>query len=97
MYTVYILSNAARNLFYISATKNLKADLRKLDLDRANGTPDPRLYGCYDLMYWEEVGTQQEATKLEIEIKAFSTRKKLALIHELNPRMIAFNAAIMLE
>ena len=81
-YFVYILSNKSRML-YAGATNNLE---RRLFEHRERFVPGfPERFGLTRLVYYEVTGNVEAAITREKEIKGWVRRKKVALIHSLNP------------
>jgi putative endonuclease len=81
-YHVYILSNKSRTL-YIGVTNNLERRLYEHKMKLVPGFT--ARYGIAMLVYYEQSGDINAAITREKEIKGWVRRKKVALIHSLNP------------
>src|SRR3972149_4591478 len=81
-YFVYILSNKSRML-YVGVTNNLE---RRLFEHREKLVPGfTSRYNLSKLIYFESTGDVMAAITREKEIKGWVRRKKVALIHSMNP------------
>jgi len=84
-YYVYILTNAARTVFYIGVTNDL---IRRTYEHREHFVDGfTKRYRVDRLVYFEEFATAYDAITREKELKKWSRRKKLALIQEDNPSL----------
>ena len=81
-YSVYILSNFGRTVFYIGVTNNL---WRRL-LEHRNGEGKfTSEYKCHDLMYYEDFSDIRNAIAREKQLKNWKREWKIKLIRESNP------------
>ncbi len=81
-YWVYILSNQSRML-YVGVTNDLE---RRLAEHRARLTSGfAERYGLTRLVYFESTGDVQAAIAREKQLKSWVRRKKVALVHSVNP------------
>ncbi len=82
-YHVYILTNQRHTVLYTGVTGNLAQRIRQhKEKERPGFT---RRYNVDKLVYLEAYDEVHEALAREKQIKAGSRRKKLDLIHHLNP------------
>ncbi len=78
MFYVYILQSKKDNRYYIGYTSDLKA---RLDFHNSGRQRSTRHRIPFELIYYEEFQTKQEALKREKEIKSYkggNSFKKLA-------------------
>jgi len=81
-YFVYILSNKSRML-YVGVTNSLERRLFEHRMKLVPGFTER--YGLTKLVYYESTGDVNSAIAREKQIKGWVRRKKVALIHSLNP------------
>jgi putative endonuclease len=81
-YFVYILSNKSRML-YVGVTNNIERRIFEHCNKLVPGFPER--YGLTRLVYYESTGGVNSAINREKQIKGWVRRKKVALIHSLNP------------
>ncbi len=81
-YYVYILSNKSRML-YVGVTNSLERRVLEHKLKLVPGFT--KHYGLNKLVYCEATNDVSAAIAREKEIKGWVRRKKVALIHSLNP------------
>lgn len=81
-YFVYILSNKSRML-YVGVTNNLERRLFEHQMKLVPGFTER--YGLGGLVYYELTSDVNSAIAREKQIKGWVRRKKVALIHSLNP------------
>ena len=85
-YSVYILSNFARTVFYIGVTNNLQTRMR---WHRNNeGCEFTNKYKCHYLMYYEDYADIRNAIAREKQLKNWLRKWKIELIREDNPDLI---------
>jgi len=85
-YSVYILSNFARTVFYIGVTNNLQSRMRK---HRNNeGGVFTSKYKCHYLMYYEDYADVRNAIAREKQLKNWIRKWKIELIRKENPDLI---------
>jgi putative endonuclease len=84
-YTVYILTNRYRTVYYIGMTDNLVRQLRAHRSGR--GSVFTARYRVTDLIYAETYLTPRDAIRREKQLKGWRHAKKLALIHTINPNL----------
>jgi len=82
-YTVYILTNRYRTVYYIGMTNNLARRLREHRSGRGSGFT--ARYRVTDLIYTEAYSTSRGAIRREKQLKGWRHAKKLALIQTINP------------
>ena len=82
-YTVYILTNRYRTVYYIGMTNNLIRRLREHRSRR--GSRFTARYRVTDLIYTETYPTPRDAIWREKQLKGWRRDKKLALIRDVNP------------
>ena len=85
-YSVYIVSNYARTVFYTGVTSNLES--RILDHKLGTGSGFTSEYKCYYLMYYEDYSDIRNAIAREKQLKKWRREWKIALIRKENPEMI---------
>ena len=81
-YFVYVLSNKSRML-YVGVTSNLERRLFEHRMKLVPGFTEH--YGLTKLVYYESTDDVNAAITREKQIKGWVRRKKVALIHSLNP------------
>jgi putative endonuclease len=85
-YSVYILSNFARTVFYIGVTNNLQIRMRQ---HRNNeGGEFTSKYKCHFLMYYEDYGDIRNAIAREKQLKNWRREWKIVLIRKDNTDLI---------
>ena len=85
-YSVYLLSNFARTVFYTGVTNNLQTRMRQ---HRNNeGSSFTCKYKCHFLMYYEDYADIRNAIAREKQLKKWLREWKIALIRKENPNMI---------
>jgi putative endonuclease len=72
MYCTYILYSVSYNRYYIGHSENVTARLLRHNSKKVNST---RPYIPWNLVYYEEYATRQEAASRELEIKKKKSRK----------------------
>ena len=82
-YYVYIATNPTNTTFYTGVTNNLTRRIWEHKLHY--GSTFTSKYNIVKLVYYETFIDIKEAIKREKQIKAGSRKKKLDLIHSLNP------------
>lgn len=82
-YTVYILTNRYRTVFYIGVTSDLVRRLREHRSGRGRGFT--ARYRITDLIYTETYSTPQDAIRREKQLKGWRRAKKLAHVRAVNP------------
>jgi putative endonuclease len=82
-YTVYILTNRYRTVYYIGVTNDLVRRLRAHRSGRGSGFT--ARYRITDLIYIEAYPTPRDAIRREKQLKGWRRAKKLALICAVNP------------
>ncbi|MFL5809327.1 MAG: GIY-YIG nuclease family protein [Flavisolibacter sp.] len=86
-YVVYILTNKLRTVLYTGVTNSLKDRLIEHYQNRGNPKTFTGKYHAHYLLYYESFENITEAIRREKEIKAWSRKKKMALINTLNPSL----------
>lgn len=85
-YIVYIVTNTKRTVFYIGITNNIQKrwyqHKEKIHLNSFTAR-----YNLTDLIYIERYTDISVAIKREKQLKKWSKKKKIALIHMQNPMM----------
>ena len=85
-YSVYILSNFARTVFYIGVTNDLYTRIRQ---HRNNeGSAFTSKYKCHYLMYYEDYSDVRNAIAREKQLKNWLRKWKIELIRKENPDLI---------
>ncbi|HKB44075.1 MAG TPA: GIY-YIG nuclease family protein [Chitinophagaceae bacterium] len=85
-YSVYILSNFARTVFYIGITSNLETRIWQ---HRNNeGGAFTSKYKCHYLMYFEDYSDIHNAIAREKQLKNWQRGWKIELIRKENPDLI---------
>jgi putative endonuclease len=86
-YTTYITSNPNRTTFYTGVTNNIHRRLLEHYDNRGKKETFAGRYYCYELVYYENYFTINEAIDREKELKDLSRVLKLELIKTMNPRL----------
>ena len=81
-YTVYILTNRYRTVYYVGMTNNLARRLSEYRSVR--GSLFTSRYRVTDLIYTEAYPTPRDAIRREKQLKGWRRAKKLALVHGVN-------------
>lgn len=82
-YSVYILSNFARTVFYTGVTNMAE---KRIQEHRSNeGSVFAAKYKCYFLVYFEDYNDINNAIAREKQLKNWKREWKLKLIREHNP------------
>jgi putative endonuclease len=84
-YSVYILSNHARTVFYVGVTSNLES--RVCEHKQGVGSTFTAKYKCHYLMYWEDFNHIDIAIAREKQLKKWLRKWKIELIRQNNPEM----------
>jgi len=85
-YSVYILSNFSRTVFYTGVTSNL--EFRVWQHRNNEGGIFTSKYKCHYLMYYEEYNDIRNAIAREKQLKKWLRQWKIELIRKNNPDMI---------
>ena len=83
-YSVYILSNFARTVFYIGVTNDL---VRRILQHRNGESIFSDKYNCHYLMYFEDYSDVRNAIAREKQLKNWHHDWKVNLIKSMNPEM----------
>ena len=81
-YSVYILSNFARSVFYIGVTNDL---VRRIIEHRNSQNSFCAKYNCRYLMYYEDYSDVRNAIAREKQLKNWKRQWKIDLIRKDNP------------
>ena len=85
-FSVYILSNYARTVFYIGMTNNIE---RRVWEHRHNeGGVFTAKYNCHYLVYFEEYADVNNAIAREKQLKNWQRKWKIELIRKVNPDLV---------
>jgi putative endonuclease len=84
-YYVYIVTNHLKSVIYIGVTNDIGRRLLEHFENRGKAETFAGLYHCYNLVYYERFQFVEHAIARETEIKAWSRKKKDALIKSENP------------
>ena len=84
-YSVYILSNFARTVFYIGVTNDL---VRRILQHRKGESIFSDKYNCHYLMYFEDYSDVRNAIAREKQLKNWKRAWKIQLIRKDNPDLI---------
>ena len=85
-FSVYILSNFGRNVFYIGVTNNLV--IRIMQHRNNEGGAFTSKYKCHYLMYYEDYSDIRNAIAREKQLKNWKRAWKIELIRKENPDLI---------
>ena len=89
-YSVYIMSNKNRAVFYVGVTSNLESRV----LAHKNGESKfTAKYNCTDLLYYEDYTNVRNAIAQEKQLKKWKREWKEELIRKENPEMNDLAAA----
>ena len=82
-YYIYLLTNKSDSVIYTGMTNNLQ---RRINEHREGfGSKFTKKYNVRKLVYYEEFENVYDAIQREKQIKGGSRKKKLELIHSMNP------------
>ena len=84
-YYVYILTNKNNTVLYTGMTNDL---IRRVHEHKNNADPKSftAKYKAHKLIYFEQTSDVDSAIEREKQIKSWSRAKKIALVHESNPK-----------
>jgi putative endonuclease len=85
-YSVYIMSNYARTVFYTGVTNNLELRVNQ-HRDNKPGSFTSK-YKCHYLVYWEDYNSVRNAIAREKQIKNWKREWKIELIRKENPDLL---------
>lgn len=86
-YFVYITTNPGKDVFYTGMTNDLYTRMVQHYENRGKPKTFAGRYYCYNLVYFERLGSALAAIEREKEIKGWSRAKKLKLIRSINPSL----------
>ena len=84
-FSVYIMSNLQRTVFYIGVTNNLSS--RVLAHRQGSGSVFTAAYKCRHLMFYEDYQDSKRAIEREKNLKNWHREWKINLIKESNPEL----------
>ena len=84
-FSVYILSNFARTVFYIGVTNNL---VTRILQHRNNESIFTAKYKCHYLVYYEDYSDIRNAIAREKQLKNWKREWKIELIRKENPDLV---------
>ena len=82
---IYIMTNKSNKVLYIGVTSQLRNRVFQHKANIYPGSFTSR-YQLHKLVYYEGFGHIEEAIEREKRLKGGSRKKKIDLIHEMNPR-----------
>ncbi len=85
-YSVYILSNYARTVFYIGVTSDLQGRMQQHK--NGEGGAFTSKYKCHYLMYYEDWNDIKRAIEREKNLKNWHREWKINLIRKENPDLL---------
>lgn len=85
-YSVYIMSNIHRTVFYIGVTSNLEC--RVAQHKTGEGGVFTSKYKCHCLLFYEDYNHINKAIEREKQLKNWHRQWKINLIKETNPELI---------
>lgn len=83
-YSVYIMSNQNRTVFYVGVTSNLEARVLEHKQGESNFTSK---YNCHHLLYFEDYSDIRNAIAWEKQLKKWKRQWKEELIQKENPEL----------
>ncbi len=92
-YTIYILTNAHKNVLYIGVTRNLERRLWEHVHKTIPGFTAK--YNINLLMYFETFQDIHQAIEREKQLKGWPRKKKNPLIAQQNPQWLSSNNSIL--
>jgi putative endonuclease len=95
MFSVFITTNPTRTIFFVGYTSNLLQEMQELLTGPSGGAHEAGRYDCFDLVYWEDHQQITYAALRADEIRRWPQQKKLALVRDLNPKLLSLNAAVL--
>jgi putative endonuclease len=84
-FSVYILSNFARTVFYIGVTNDL---INRIFQHRNSESTFTAKYKCHYLMYYEDFSDVRNAITREKQLKNWKREWKIDLIRKDNPNLL---------
>lgn len=92
-YSVYVMSNKLRTVFYIGITNDLT---RRVSEHRSRSIEGfTKRYRCDRLLYWEDYEDPDDAIAREKQLKGWTRKKKEALVAGKNPRFSDLAASVL--
>ena len=85
-YSVYLMSNLARTVFYIGVTNDLERRVRQHKSNE--GGVFTTKYKCNYLFYFEDYSSIDNAIAREKQLKNWQRKWKLELIRKENPNLL---------
>jgi putative endonuclease len=85
-FSIYILSNFARTVFYIGVTNNIER--RVWEHRNQDGGVFTDKYKCHFLMYYEDYNDINNAIAREKQLKNWQRKWKIELIRKTNPDLV---------
>jgi putative endonuclease len=82
-YSVYMMSNYARTVFYIGVTNNITR--RVWEHKYEEGSVFTSKYKCHFLVYYEDFSSVNNAIAREKQLKNWQRKWKIELIRKENP------------
>jgi putative endonuclease len=94
-FSVYILTNYKRTVYYTGVTNDLKQRLIEHYLNRGDVQSFTGRYYVNNLIYYQDFKYINDAIAWEKEIKGWRREKKINLIRIFNPNMIFLNNELL--
>jgi putative endonuclease len=94
-YYIYVLTNLTKRVLYVGVTNNLPQRVAEHYIERGSPKSYTGRYHCYYLVYFEKTRYVDIAIKREKQLKGWTRKKKLELIHTSNPHLNFLNNEIM--
>ena len=94
-YSVYILTNFKKTVYYTGVTNNLNQRLVEHYLNRGNIQSFTGRYYVNNLVYYQDFKYINDAIAWEKEIKGWRREKKLNIIKLFNPKMNFLNEELL--
>jgi len=95
MYYIYILTNINRSVLYTGVTNNLRRRISEHYLKRGDISSFTGRYNCFNLIYYEEYSSINDAIAREKAIKNRSRAWKEKLINTSNPEWNFLNEVLL--
>jgi len=92
---VYIMSNKNRTTFYTGVTSRLNDRVR--EHKEGKGGAFTSRYRCYDLVYYDDFPSIDEALQCEKQIKNWHREWKINLIKSINPDLKDLSDEVLWE
>lgn len=92
-YSVYVMANKTRTVFYVGVTNDLMRRVSEHRFGAIDGfTTRSR---CNRLLYWEDYEEIEDAISREKQLKGWTRKKKETLIRGNNPKFVDVAVSVL--